>query len=105
MLKPRRHDDGLLRWHGTAQIRPRRGDDVDVIGMFQQAAAVADRRTLPRFQQQAALHAALIAHVGKRRPVPLMTDAAKGAVQGDAARVANDTRSGKELRVVIGEAA
>jgi len=34
-----------------------------------------------------------------------MADAAKGAVQGDAARVANDTRSGKELRVVIGEAA
>lgn len=105
VFKPRRHDDGLLRRHGAAQIRPRRGDDVNVIVVFQQAAAVADRHALPWFQQQAALHTALIAHIGKRRPAPLMADAAKGAVQGDAARIADDARPGQELRAVIGEAA
>jgi len=51
------------------------------------------------------LHPALIAHVGKLPPAPLVADTAKGVVQGDAARVADDTRAWRVARVEIGETA
>lgn len=104
VIKIGRRDDGLERRRTTAQVTLRRGDNVVVIGVIQMAAAVADGFALLRLSSRPCCIRAGSA-VGERRPAPLVADAAKGIVQGDAARVAAAARAWRVAQVEIGETA